>query len=152
MRDIKFRAWDKHLECYHLDIEFLPDGYWDCDGRPIFLCECEEGDYGDLEESFEDNFILQQYTGIKDRKGREIYEGDFLEVPWHFNPKYKLVGEVVFWEGAFELSKGKETEIPEIRPFDLYEFNETPSRRFFWDTGEVIGNIFENPETYNKIK
>lgn len=87
---------------------------------------------------------VQQFTGIEDRNGVEIYEGDILEVPWSFGGSLK--GQVVFWKGAFYLSKGRELEYPELCPFDLYSFSDAPCRREFWHNGRVIGTITENPD------
>jgi len=123
----KFRAWDKHRNQFIEDVEFLSQGYWDSDGRPIFMAECESGDYVDCEESFEDNFILQQYTGLKDRNQKEIYEGDILQT----QKGTILVGVVQFGEGAISVHIKDE----------LYYLNQIVERNAI-----IIGKIHENPE------
>ena len=68
MREIKFRAWDKEMNQmwnagdFHLSSDgfaFTCSGGFDCDACP-------------------EKFILMQYTGLKDKNGKEIYEGDVV--------------------------------------------------------------------------
>lgn len=122
-RKIKFRAWDKHYQSFFKNVEFLSNGYWDSSGCPVFLHECKARDYSDCEVDFSDNYVLQQYTGLKDKNNKEIYEGDILKI----GDRNK---EVLFDMGMFYIDKGCE-ELP-ISDID--------------NIVEVIGNIFENPE------
>lgn len=126
MREIKFRAWDNHLSCYHYDVEFITDSYWDSDGRPVFLSEHQEGDYADCEDAFEDNFILEQYTGLKDQEGKEIYEGDILEG----------FDDVKFEDGRYYCN------LRGARIFTLEEL----CCDMDYPKPKIIGNIHENPE------
>lgn len=96
----------------------------------------------------DDDWIIQQYTGLKDKNGVEIYVGDILDCPWGFEPEEYSRGYVVFWKGAFCLAKGVE-EDDEMRRYvhyDLWGFNDTPTRSCFWENAEILGNIYENPE------
>ena len=134
MVKIKFRVWDRKGNL------FLPRqtaGYITSDGE--YYCGFAAEHTGD-----KDNFVIQFSTGIKDKNGKEIYEGDILACSWDFNPDYKSVGYVVFWEGSFHLAKNKEPEYPEFGPYELWGFNDTPTRNYFWNQAEVIGNIYEN--------
>lgn len=77
MREIKFRAWDgKSREIFYPADSNKPfgenDEYWGYDWG-IFNSSMER-----LRSS---GAILMQYTGLKDRNGREIYEGDICRVP-----------------------------------------------------------------------
>lgn len=73
---------------------------------------------------------LMQYTGLKDKNGKEIYEGDLVNFIGAKNP-----GEVIFNNGAFEIDGFWNNSQDE------------PARAFSENaTLEIIGNIYENPE------
>ena len=115
---IKFRAWDKVTNIYRkvLKIEFYPDG------------ELKKVKVAGLQRKgaiAPDKLLLEQFTGLTDLDGKDIYEGDILE-----NRKYRSI--VKFASGKF-LADLIET----IQTFDL--IGETHSSK-------VIGNVHENPE------
>ena len=118
MREIRFRAWDEKNQAM-----IYPKGIL-FDGRVVnFMC-------GMLEPF--DGYKLMQYTGLKDKNGREIYEGDVLgRVSPHTGLKHSYTVE---WDEkhARFMSCGK-------------RFQEHISASI--ERGcEVIGNIYENPE------
>lgn len=114
MREIKFRAWDK---------EFKTMRHMDQLGT-ICLDALENSD-----------FIVEQYTGLKGKNGKEIYEGDILE-----NKKYRSIVE--FRGCAFSakvIFNGKQTS----QYFDL---------RGEASVSKKVGNIHENQELLDTRK
>ena len=124
-REIKFRAWDDlHNKMYPVsDIE------WDADGR--MWVTADDGKNGI--ELIDDEANLMQYTGLKDKNGRSIYEGDIVHAydqePDRDEPDYRgseATGIVEFHGSMFMLDDDIVLDYPPIL--------------------EVIGNIFENTE------
>ncbi|WP_229030989.1 YopX family protein [Lactiplantibacillus plantarum] len=121
---IKFRAWDKENEIYLYNVQDAYDmlsGFvkYD-DGENASYDECCFSDFLDNKR-----YDVEQFTGLKDVNGKDIYEGDILE-----NRKYRSI--VKFASGKF-LADLIET----IQTFDL--ISETHGSK-------VIGNVHENPE------
>ncbi len=126
-REIKFRAWDKKEkkmflpDCITLSYEkdSVNDGYY----------------YEKAVNPKDDKFILMQYTGLKDKNGKEIFEGDIAvvrslhdgdEYVWN-NEKQQPIPFGISWH-EFGFAFGN--SCMSYRPYDY----------------EVIGNIFENIE------
>ena len=138
MRDIKCRAFDKRTNTM-VDLQgFRYTGknriqiyYLDEDGDNV-TCTCDK-----------EFIVLMQYTGLDDKNGKEIYEGDII--PYHFN--HKTLGVVKYGEYH--------------NPFDsdnhgghigfYLEWNEKSSLLrvdlgYWIKVSEVIGNICKYPE------
>ena len=126
MREIKFRVWDKEMKCMvKVDSMHFPLGK--SNEKDIAIFNEEEFYF-----QWVHDYNLMQYTGLKDKNGVEIYEGDIIKTD-------------DFYEGGKLVFKGK---IEVIKSLDYYI-----NRCAFIDTsGEVIGNIYENPELLEKIK
>ena len=132
MREIKFRAWDdwskQDKRCKSEMLYF--DKY--CFNTELFELswECRyEKNIGAFGRRLSPDFKLMQFTGLKDKNGKEIYEGDIVESE-DGTAKYK----VVFEDGCFE-----------AKSLQLKEFYADVSR-----FQAVIGNIYENPNLLKK--
>jgi len=117
MREIKFRAWDKENKV---------------------MMDWEDIKYIDL-DTLQKSSILMQYTGLKDKNSKEIYEGDIVHVEavaYGRNMK-----AVVIWKNGGFMLKWEDEYESYIQDWakDLAE-------------SEVIGNIYENPELLESDK
>ena len=132
-REIKFRAWDGEKYWYNIVPSPLPSPTLD-------ICK-EITDYSpeyynmvDIVEGVE---AIEQYTGLKDKDGKEIYEGDIVKTNSPEQPNFK-VGVIEFVQQAFWISN-----VPSNRP----DHTHSELLLQYWETEiEVIGNIHENPE------
>ncbi len=122
MREIKFRTWDRENN------EMLAS---------IFDQPCTT-------EWFirDDDYIVMQYTGIKDKNGVEIYEGDIVKDA--VSKLDKNLFEVVYgghWKySAFGIQRKRQDDEFGSQPYTW----DVLSHR--WNDLEVIGNIYSNPE------
>ena len=136
-REIKFRAWDKkEKKMYYVD-ELI----WFNDGRDLtrVVCGCEVRNYRYLQ--MPDDVELMQFTGLHDKNGKEIYEGDILK-----EGQYTLEPMIVFWDRglcSFELKTKDENTFEHL--LDL--LGENDLGYILW---EVIGNIYENKNLLKK--
>lgn len=85
---------------------------------------------------------IGQYTGLHDKNGKEIYEGDIIEFSYdmfvgNFDT-FVAKGVVVFDEGAFYVEIFENERTTKDEAYLLYSIN--------LDTIEVIGNEYDNPE------
>ncbi|MGC7931275.1 YopX family protein [Lysinibacillus sp. VIII_CA] len=126
-REIKFRAWDKSSEYMHSNVQsgvYEDPDEW-TEFSTVLGLEC---------------FEVMQYTGLKDKNGKEIFEGDIVEyndfnslrTGGHAEDKI-IVGKVAFSCGMWMVKEKNCVH-------DLYEGLGNDEEL------EIIGNIYENPE------
>jgi hypothetical protein len=125
-REIKFRFWNNS------------DGVMQYDRIPGEVYVAGDGTVGVIGSDMNTNhFVVEQYTGLKDKNGKEIYEGDIMSAGFANDIDRKVLLQVEYNVPCYHLinlSCGNITQ-----SLDIYDLSEL----------EVIGNIHENPELLN---
>lgn len=116
-REIKFRVWD-----HNTDTMMIPDNFEFYDGKIGWIDAGREAGPGLGNDGYPDQFEIMQYTGLHDKNGREIYEGDIVK------NENGVLRVVEFHDGSFTLGD--------------YYFGSIGAGRVL----EVVGNIYENPD------
>ena len=156
-REIKFRAWDtQEKEMLH-DSDILA-----ITGGCVLSINPNDPDSWICEDNTSQRYINMQFTGLKDKSGQEIYEGDIVKRPVDGNKEFHgewSLQEVSYRNGAWVVSYLKsETGKKMPRGYTAGNIQDARSEwdedivfadSEFWstiDTLEVVGNIYENPE------
>ena len=131
MRELKFRAWDLRDRRYGevRRIEYNLDGevdtivcWFNVNEREVYLAK--------------GTYVLEQYTGLKDKNDKEICEGDIVMARWYRakNARLDTKGEIKFDDGWFYIYDDPDGQdrlgVPIHNCYNI----------------EVIGNIHENKE------
>ena len=129
-REIKFRAWDKvrkeYLSGGQVLIAILKGNR--PKSNPVYLDILKDADM------YKDRFVLEQFTGLHDKNGKEIYEGDIIEY-----------GGQQYLDVFRALIKYKDDRFIADWHCDVFFRKDV----HFWTTErkvQVIGNIYSNPE------
>lgn len=160
-REIKFRVWDtveKVMYIDHLYIKRLKGHlFFSLEGdMTCYREDIRGGDdcLGDLDIGYcPSDFIVMQYTGLQDKNGKEIYEGDVVELPsYMMGKKYgTFLKKVEFKDGVFGIrEEALFTPLIDTEESDLDSKRRIPNYGVVYDRtfpqANIIGNIYENPE------
>ncbi|EJT6150493.1 TPA: hypothetical protein I9081_000777 [Clostridium perfringens] len=133
-RELKFRVWDKTSDSmlYQDDFERVE---LDTKNKMVTLIAEEESDKSHYVLDYEDGIEAEilQYTGLKDKNGKEIYEGDILI---NTNKSKLNLG----------IENQKYLIVYRALGFGLKPLFKGMALKFNYTDLELIGNIYENPE------
>lgn len=144
MRQIKFKIWDKEQKKF-LEINWEGEETSHNQGTAIINYSDENGLYATLSGyrdedgwAYEVDAEILAYTGLKDKNGKEIYEGDIVRLnrPELLGLKENLFGVVKFIDGCFDVVSISTATLGRDY-LKCYVANHAV---------KVIGNIYENSE------
>ena len=128
MKTIKFRIFNKKIK-----------SYIDINSSAIMIDELN---------NLNDNLIVEQFIGLHDKNGKEIYTGDILQLK-------RLDGSVLLYKifsvkGGFAFNTHQDDFYKPQSEIYFYESTSDMQNSSFICTLEIIGNVFENPELLEK--
>lgn len=126
-RELKFRIWNIVNEEYC---------YFDSEDKWYYSIGLDGNVRDGNGNPYDENHVVQQYTGLKDKNGKEIYEGDILN---RQNDTLPVYYEVIWDNEAGGLATKQHRHHNKL-------INHLPIYPDSFRYLEVVGNIFENPE------
>lgn len=134
MREIKFRLWDRRDETMHQD-----SGHFGITADGVVM------DVNTDLEIEDQQYELMQYTGLKDKNGKEIFEGDIIKITYDTN-----YSEKIFYIGTVIYESDNDYPAFDLHPWIDCEMNALSWLKSECDESvksyEIIGNIYENQD------
>lgn len=140
MMEIKFRYWDEDLEkMFYVGRGGLGSLCWDLDSCGVDTYNSDE------------SIISMQYVGLKDKNGKDIYEGDIISF-WNGTLQECADGDIVIKDKKYKRHPNILRKIVYRAPsFCVDGGNPLGSAYLSQGDIEVVGNIYENPELLGEI-
>ena len=124
----KYRAWDSAKK------EMFKDTFAITESGQVVVVE-QESVASSPDYVFVDHLVIMQSTGLRDKNGKEIFEGDILAC----KTDDEVINLNIFWDEEYALFMFESKKYNEQEPLaELVENNTYPF--------EIIGNIYENKE------
>ena len=140
-REIKFRIYDTDEKemFYQEDIDYI-----DINNEIVYINQ-DGGGYDYLIDFVYGDGKLMQYTGLKDKNEKEIYEGDIVKLIPLNSERLKELGRK--WYEHLKVEWGTYSDGEYVTNVETWMIGINPlSEELLDETVEVIGNIYENPE------
>jgi uncharacterized phage protein (TIGR01671 family) len=136
MRQLKFRIWDKLQKQYTYSTDWAARHYWITLSGQVQNMQNGAGS---------PELVIQQWTGLQDKDGKEIYEGDLVKTEnadrKNYDERFLSVNSEVYYNKNTASFRTNWTNAPKT----IYLVGEL-ALPYSGATNKVVGNIFQNPE------
>lgn len=133
-REIKYKIWDRI------------EKRWYAYEENIYSLAPEIAEINSEYGNDKSRFVWLQFTGLHDKNGKDVYEGDLFEFVSKKDTSIIMLGEVYFKEGCFTMGYGYKNPSGEQRKG---YFLSSPMENDGAEWVEVVGNIYENSDLIN---